>query len=121
MFPSFRKMLWLSLCSVFLLLGCRQTPPPDEPPSAVHETTVFQTYTLVLQGYEDGAARRLFQAEMEKLGLDVELLQSGANQAEYQVSPGNGASEEWIQSLSETFAEQYAVTQAGPRLLFVRR
>lgn len=118
---TFRKTLWLALCSIFLLLGCRQTPPPDEPPAAVQETTAFQSYTLVLQGYEDGAARRRFQAELEKLGLDVELLQSGANQAEYQVIPGKGVSEAWIQSLSATFAEQYEVTQAGARLLFVRR
>ncbi|MBT9548757.1 MAG: hypothetical protein IV090_25410 [Candidatus Sericytochromatia bacterium] len=109
------------LVSVFLLLGCRQAPAPDETPPSGQSVEAIQSYTLVLQGYEDGEARRLFQTELEKLGLEVELLQSGANRAEYQITLGKESPTEWLKSLSQTFEKHYELKQDGSRLLFLRR
>jgi len=121
MVQGFSKMGCALLVGICLLLGCRQAPAPDETPPSGQSVEAIQTYTLVLQGYEDGEARRLFQAELEKLGLDVELLQSGANRAEYQITLTPQAQNTWLESLSETFDKHYELKQDGSRLLFLRR
>lgn len=121
MVKALSKTKWTLLVGCFLLLGCRQAPPPDDPPPSGQQVEATQTYTLILQGYEDGEARRVFQAELEKLGLEVELVQSGANRAEYQITLSENAQTTWLESLSATFDKYYELKQDGSRLLFLRR
>jgi hypothetical protein len=114
--------LFLGFSLFVSLVACRQVPAPDETPAgSAAAFSESSTYTVVLQGYEDGAVRRDFQKQMEALGLDVELLQAGGNRAEYRISMTSESKTDWLSSLSQALEAQYELLKEDGRLTFTRR
>jgi len=117
-----KKRICLLFClfSLVLFPACLQkSAPPDE--SISHSTLLPGAFTLVLEGYENGEARRVFQEAMQKEGLELELLQSGGNRAEYRISQTDQTHPDWLESLKKSFEAQYSLQQEGERLLVIRR
>ena len=120
-------MLWQRaiLCGVMCLVsGCfRQLSPSDKSGSVRTHPVVQESsaWVIVLDGYTEAAFRRVFQEQLRGQGLEVELLNSGAKHAEYQIYLSASTSPDWRQNLHRFLGEQYVMRQDGERLLFIRQ
>ena len=107
---------------LFSVSACfrQHVPTEDATPSPVADAEP-STWVIVLDGYDDGDFRRVFQEQLRVQGLEVELLNAGAHHAEYQVMLTSVVQPHWRQNLLQFLGERYLLQQDGERLLFIRQ